>query len=141
CPNLEGNKDLPNVEETREHSMASPNGPGSSQRGHTDEKLSEPGDDKHNRDHSGADHAGRDHSGHDHSGHDHSGHDHSEHVAEYRRLFWVMLVFAIPTTALSPAFANLLGYDLPDQPWILWFPPVVGTVMFFWGGKPFLAGA
>ncbi|BDZ55163.1 hypothetical protein GCM10025870_22360 [Agromyces marinus] len=52
-----------------------------------------------------------------------------------------MLVIAIPTIALSGMFADLLGYPLPDAAWVAWVPPVLGTVMYFWGGSPFLTGA
>ncbi|WP_423779702.1 heavy metal translocating P-type ATPase [Cellulosimicrobium cellulans] len=88
-------------------------------------------------------HAGHDASGH--AGHDMSGHaghgGHGDHVGQFRRLFWVMLVLAVPTVALSPMFAMLLGYDLPDAAWLPWVSPVLGTVIFFWGGRPFLTGA
>ena len=59
----------------------------------------------------------------------------------FRRLFWVMLVMAIPVVALSGMFAMLLGYSLPDIPGIEWVSPVLGTVMYVWGGRPFLTGA
>lgn len=106
------------------------------------------------------DHAG--HSGHTehstpgghtgHSGHaEHSapaGHvgqggqsGHGDHVQRFRRLFWLMLVLAVPVVALSPMFAMLLGYEVPDGGLIAWVPPVLGTVLYAWGGSPFLAGA
>ncbi|KZM77015.1 ATPase [Cellulosimicrobium sp. I38E] len=101
--------------------------------------------------HDASGHAGHDmsgHAGHDasgHAGHDMSGHGghggHGDHVGQFRRLFWVMLVLAVPTVALSPMFAMLLGYDLPDAAWLPWVSPVLGTVIFFWGGRPFLTGA
>ena len=37
-------------------------------------------------------------------------------------------------------FADLLGYHLPDFPGAAWIPPVLGTVIFFYGGWPFLTG-
>ncbi|WP_425553304.1 heavy metal translocating P-type ATPase [Gryllotalpicola koreensis] len=52
-----------------------------------------------------------------------------------------MLGFAIPVVAFSSMFSMLLGYELPDAVWISWISPVLGTVMFFWGGWPFLTGA
>ncbi|GAB3181780.1 heavy metal translocating P-type ATPase [Nesterenkonia halophila] len=81
-----------------------------------------------------------DHAGHGgHSGH--SGHSgHGDHATQFRRLFLIMLVVAIPTAALDPAFAELLGYAVPETPWIRGIAPVLGTVMFFWGGQPFLTG-
>ncbi|MGV0782189.1 heavy metal translocating P-type ATPase [Mycolicibacterium sp. XJ775] len=76
----------------------------------------------------------------EHAGH--AGHaGHGDHVAQFRRLFWVMAVLAVPTVALSPMFAMLLGYSIPDIPGARWISPVLGTVMYVWGGRPFLTGA
>nr|WP_239527983.1 heavy metal translocating P-type ATPase [Microbacterium esteraromaticum] len=52
-----------------------------------------------------------------------------------------MLVLAVPTVALSGMFAMILGYALPDVPGLSWVSPVLGTVMYVWGGRPFLVGA
>nr|WP_258566736.1 heavy metal translocating P-type ATPase [Leucobacter luti] len=77
-----------------------------------------------------------------HDGHSMSGHGgHSDHVAQFRRLFWIMLLLAIPTSALSGMFAMILGYQLPDVPGLAWISPILGTVMYVWGGRPFLVGA
>ncbi len=38
-------------------------------------------------------------------------------------------------------FADILGYSLPDLPLISWVSPVLGTVMYVVGGRPFLTGA
>jgi Cu2+-exporting ATPase len=74
--------------------------------------------------------------------HGHAGHGgHGDHVAQFRRLFWTMLVLAVPTVALSGMFAMILGYAVPDFPGSQWVSPVLGTVMYFWGGRPFLTGA
>ncbi len=86
------------------------------------------------------------HQHHDpHAGHDmssHGGHaGHGDHVGMFRRLFWIMLVLAIPTVLLNGMFADLLGYALPDAAWVPWVSPVLGTVMYLWGGRPFLTGA
>jgi Cu2+-exporting ATPase len=81
-----------------------------------------------------------DHSGH--AGHGGSGHaGHGDHVGMFRRLFWIMLVLAVPVIFASGMFAMLVGYSLPDASWIGWISPVLGTVMFVWGGSPFLTGA
>ncbi|KAM9862113.1 heavy metal translocating P-type ATPase [Leucobacter sp. BZR 635] len=56
-------------------------------------------------------------------------------------MFWIMLVLAIPTVLLSGMFASIVGYQLPDIDWLKWVSPVLGTVMYVWGGKPFLEGA
>src|SRR5690606_20409738 len=81
------------------------------------------------------------HDAHDgHVGH-HIHHDHGARVAPYRRLFWIMLAIGIPVVALSPTFAHILGYSIPDVPLLEWVAPVLGTIMYVWGGRPFLTGA
>lgn len=62
-------------------------------------------------------------------------------MAQFRKLFWIMLVLAVPIVAFSPMFADLLGYELPDFPGVQWISPVLGTLVYFWGGRPFLVGA
>ena len=79
----------------------------------------------------------------DHGAHGgHTGHaGHGDHVAQFRRLFWIMLVFALPVVAFDAMFASLVGYPLPRSGWTTWISPVLGTVMYVWGGRPFLTGA
>ncbi len=88
---------------------------------------------------------------HDHSAHgatgmagmshaEHGGHaGHGDHVGSFRRLFWINLLIAVPVVALSPMFAMIFGYTVPG--WATWIAPVLGTVMYLWGGWPFLTGA
>ncbi|MBB3084763.1 heavy metal translocating P-type ATPase [Geodermatophilus sabuli] len=85
---------------------------------------------RHDGGHGGADPGG-------HAGH--SGH--GDHVGMFRRLFWIMLALAVPTVLLSAMFASIVGYSLPDVPGLTWVAPVLGTVMYVWGGRPFLTGA
>nr|WP_183501189.1 heavy metal translocating P-type ATPase [Microbacterium invictum] len=87
---------------------------------------------------SGADeHAG--HGGHgDHGGH--AGHG-ADHVAQFRKLFWINLILAVPVVGFSSMFAMLFGYEIPDFPGANLIAPVLGTVMYVWGGWPFLTGA
>ncbi|MGP9682216.1 MULTISPECIES: heavy metal translocating P-type ATPase [unclassified Brachybacterium] len=76
----------------------------------------------------------------EHSGHGgHAGH--GDHVAQFRRLFWINLIIAVPVVIFSPMFAMLLGYGVPDLPGAMLIAPVLGTVMYIWGGRPFLTGA
>ena len=90
-------------------------------------------------------HAGHhtEHAGHgEHGGHGRAGHaGHGDHVAQFRRLFWIMLVLAIPVVGFNETFAHLIGYQLPDAEWVRWVSPLLGTVIYFWGGRPFLTGA
>jgi P-type Cu2+ transporter len=76
-----------------------------------------------------------------HTGHGgHSGH--GDHVGQFRRLFWIMLVLAVPVIGFSEVFAMLLGYELPAAAgWAGWVSPLLGTVVYVWGGRPFLTGA
>ena len=52
-----------------------------------------------------------------------------------------MLLLAVPVIGFSGLFSMLLGYTLPDSEWIRWISPLLGTVMYLWGGWPFLTGA
>lgn len=48
------------------------------------------------------------HTAHGHA--DRGGHaGHGDHVGRFRRLFWIMLVLAVPVVAFSPMFGMLLG--------------------------------
>ena len=88
-------------------------------------------------------HAGA-HAGHTGAptGHEMAGHGgHGDHAGQFRRLFWIMLILAVPTVLLSSMFAMILGYELPAIPGIAWVSPILGTIMYVWGGKPFLVGA
>ncbi len=58
----------------------------------------------------------------------------------YRRLFWIMLVLAVPVVGFNAMFAHLVGYHLPMGAWVAWVSPVLGTVMYLWGGRVFLSG-
>ncbi|PVW03035.1 cadmium-translocating P-type ATPase [Microbacterium sp. Gd 4-13] len=52
-----------------------------------------------------------------------------------------MLVLAVPVVGFSMMFSMLIGYPLPDAAWVGWVSPILGTVMYVWGGAPFLTGA
>ena len=88
-------------------------------------------------------HAGPEHAMEAHSGHGgaaaHGAGGHGDHVGQYRRLFWIMSVIAVPVVAFSPMFAMLIGYQVPT--WANWISPLLGTAMYVWGGSPFLTGA
>ncbi|TDT32946.1 heavy metal translocating P-type ATPase [Naumannella halotolerans] len=83
-----------------------------------------------------------DHGDMGHMDHGDMGHmDHGDMVGQFRRLFWIMVVLAIPTLLFNHMFAGLVGYQLPEVNWLHWISPVLGTVIYFWGGRPFLTGA
>lgn len=75
---------------------------------------------------------------------EHEGHGHDEHaghsVAMFKNRFWLSLILSIPVVFFSPMFAGFLGYEIPDFPGVHWIAPVLGTVIFIYGGMPFLKG-
>ncbi|MGC5016968.1 heavy metal translocating P-type ATPase [Micromonospora sp. DT47] len=83
-------------------------------------------------------HGGRpDHGPGGHGGHDkHAGHD----PEMFRRKFWLSLVLTVPIVATSHMVMDWFGYRL-DFPGMSWIGPVLGTVVFCYGGWPFLVGA
>ena len=82
-----------------------------------------------------ADHADRANHG-DHAGHaDHAGHD----PEIFRRRFWLSLALTVPLVVTGEMVMDWFGYslDLPGQDWL---GPVLGSIVFWWGGWPFLTG-
>nr|WP_256869822.1 heavy metal translocating P-type ATPase [Paenarthrobacter ureafaciens] len=83
-----------------------------------------------------------------HHGHgpddDHMVHSHGQHAghstAMFKDRFWLTLALSVPVVFFSPMFAHLLGYMPPEFPGSAWIPPALGTVIFFYGGMPFLEG-
>lgn len=96
--------------------------------------------------HEGNDHhVHMNHEGHDHGGHEghegHSHHDHHAHMADdMMKRFWVVLVVSIPIAMLSPMLMEIFNYsfDFTGKS-IVEF--VLATIVFFYGGKPFIEGA
>lgn len=71
-----------------------------------------------------------------HGGHDkHAGHD----PEAFRRKFWLSLVLTVPIVVTSHMVMDWFGYEL-DFPGIGLVGPVLGTVVFGYGGWPFLQG-
>ena len=58
----------------------------------------------------------------------------------FRERFWWSLILSIPVVIFSPMVAHLLGYPLPAFPGSTWVPPVLDTIIFVYGGTPFLKG-
>jgi Cu2+-exporting ATPase len=67
-------------------------------------------------------------------------HGHGDHIGMFRRRFWWTLVLTIPVVVTSEMVMDWFGYSL-DFPGIDLVGPVLGSVIFFWGGWPFLSGA
>jgi Cu2+-exporting ATPase len=86
------------------------------------------------------------HTGHaqrdEHAGHGgHEGHGgHGDHAARFRDRFWWSLVLTVPVVAYSEMVQEWLGFTPPQFPGSQWVAPVLGTVVFLYGGWPFLEG-
>jgi P-type Cu2+ transporter len=74
----------------------------------------------------------------EHAAHDkHAGHD----PEAFRRQFWIVLLLTIPVVIWSHEVQMWLGYTAPAFSGSDWVSPVLGTVVFLYGGKVFLDGA
>ena len=74
-------------------------------------------------------------------GHDmmmHGGH--MMHMGNLKKKFWISVILSLPIIFLSPA----MGVHLPFQfsfPGSEWVVVIFATVLYFYGGEPFLSGA
>jgi P-type Cu2+ transporter len=80
--------------------------------------------------------------GHEQQHGSHAGHDHHAHhdPNQFRDRFWITLVLTIPVVFFSEMFQELVGYTAPEIPGSSWIPAVLGTIIFLYGGWPFLTG-
>ncbi|WP_285249723.1 heavy metal translocating P-type ATPase [Pseudarthrobacter sp. fls2-241-R2A-168] len=81
-----------------------------------------------------------------HAGHDddHTVHSHGQHAghstAMFKNRFWLTLALSLSVVYFSPMVGHILGYMAPMFPGSAWIPPILGTVIFLYGGQPFLKG-
>jgi Cu2+-exporting ATPase len=70
-------------------------------------------------------------------GHDH----HAMMVEDFKKRFWISLALTVPILALSPMIQRFLGLGdalaFPGSLFVLW---ALSSVVFFYGGWPFLKG-
>src|SRR3989442_11799248 len=73
----------------------------------------------------------------------HAIHDrHAEHsVAMFRDKFWLSFALTIPVVYWSTDVQHWLGYRAPSFPGSTWIAPILGTVVFVYGGLVFIRGA
>lgn len=72
-----------------------------------------------------------------HAGHDkHAGHS----VAMFRNKFWLTLLLTIPTVVWSEMIQQWFGYAAPRFAGSAYVAAVFGTLVYFYGGWPFLHG-
>src|ERR1700687_663056 len=73
-----------------------------------------------------------------HASHDrHAGHS----VAMFRDKFWLSFALTIPVVFWSTDVQHWLGYRAPSFPGSTWIAPILGTVVFVYGGLVFIRGA
>ena len=84
-------------------------------------------------------HNDNEHNHHGEHGGGHSGH-HEHMIEDFKKRFWVSLVLTIPISYLSEMIQMLFGYEVNfTGHTLLLF--LLSTIVFFYGGKPFLLGA
>lgn len=80
---------------------------------------------------------------HEHS-HEHEGHsggmDHSSHMGNLKQKFFVSLFLSIPIIVLAPMMGKQLAFQFTFQG-SDWVVLVLASILFFYGGMPFLKGA
>ncbi|EGQ3319635.1 copper-translocating P-type ATPase [Staphylococcus pseudintermedius] len=93
---------------------------------------------KNNQEHHHHQHMHESHRPHSHHMH-HDDHAHHHH-GNFKMKFFVSLIFAIPIIIFSP----MMGVQLPFQftfPGSDWMVLIIATILFIYGGQPFLVGA
>ena len=88
----------------------------------------------HNEHHDDSEHINH----HDHHAHGHMGH--MEHMGNMKQKFWISLIITIPILFLS----TFMGIELPFQFSFRgsdWVVLILSTILFIYGGTPFLQGA
>jgi Cu2+-exporting ATPase len=56
----------------------------------------------------------------------------------FRRRFWISLLLSVPVLLYSPALQGWLGFSMPVFSGSQWITPVFATIVFVYGGIPFL---
>jgi P-type Cu2+ transporter len=78
-----------------------------------------------------------------HAGHaqrdEHLGH--AGHADVYKRRFWITLILAVPVVVYSEMIQDWFGFTAPEFSGDGLVAPVLGTVIFVYGGAVFLTGA
>ena len=87
-----------------------------------------------------------DHMNHGMMDHDHMNHGsmggmaHSMHIGNFKQKFWLSLILAIPIILFSPIMGMEFSFQItfPGSEWVVL---VLATILFVYGGQPFLSGA
>lgn len=73
----------------------------------------------------------------DHSVNKHAGHD----TAMFFKKFWISLMLTIPVVLYADVIEKIFKWSPPQFPGSAYMPLVFGSIVFFYGGWVFLAGA
>src|SRR3989344_4917359 len=73
----------------------------------------------------------------------HDGHDkHAGHSTNmFFRKFWISLILTIPVVLYADVIQKIFKWSPPDFPGSEYMPLILGSIVFFYGGWIFLAGA
>lgn len=78
---------------------------------------------------------------HDDNGHHNHHNHHAMMIADFRRRFWVSIILTLPILVLAPMIQQVLGLreslSFPGESWVML---LLSTILFFYGGWPFLKG-
>ncbi|WP_293443771.1 heavy metal translocating P-type ATPase [Persephonella sp.] len=78
--------------------------------------------------------------GHKHKDHrKHKQHDHTAHIQDFKIRFIVSIILTVPVLLLSEMIQRWFGFSItiPFQKWVLL---ILSSVIYFYGGYPFLKG-
>nr|WP_242852533.1 copper-translocating P-type ATPase [Acetobacterium bakii] len=103
---------------------------------------------KHNHiNHQGHKHGYQENSNNDHENIKHQGYETGKHeghhemmVKDFKRRFFISLIITIPVLLLSPMIQMFMGVDW-QVPWDYYLLFILSTILFIYGGKPFIKGA
>jgi Cu2+-exporting ATPase len=130
------NKELSSLFLIRRAKMANPQSEAEEAHGHHAPQNKAPGAD--------ADHSNQKNKpGHNHiesRGREGHGSHHAHMVADFKKRFWVSLAITVPVLFLSPMIQSFIGlaqFRFPGDKLLLF---ALSTVIFFYGGWPFLKG-
>lgn len=83
--------------------------------------------------------------GADNEPHAHHQAHHDEHAGHspdmFRDRFWISLALTVPILYFSEQIQVWLGYQAISFPGVAWVNPILGTILFLYGGLVFLQGA
>ncbi|MCD1293803.1 copper-translocating P-type ATPase [Methanocella sp. CWC-04] len=80
------------------------------------------------------------HKGHEMKGEGHAAHKgHAAMLEDFKKRFIISLILTIPIIALSPTIQQFFGFSF-DIPGSLYIRFILSTIIYFYGGYPFLKG-